>query len=897
MPDNQVQGAPNNEWQDKQWAFNGAWMPDEDPALIGPDNFAVLQNLRYTDTAVEGVSGYTKYNTTAVSTYTNIDAGIQLEVNKTLSIPSYTLFHAQDSGGQGRVFLNTTAVDSEGDYDSVNPLDSSGNAYFADTSTNALPRFSKAPQGSVVYCNGEDNKIYSGREGRIAAAFLTTNVDETVATTIKDRTIQLQQSTTTNVAQISSTNSLLVLTTRPVRAFKAYVNASSSPASVAVTYYNGSTFAAVAGFSDGTSNLSATGTMSFTHTKSAAKLYHFQELYLYAYNITLASGTSDLYHLTADFALQDIVDVWDGVYRQPIAVQKYDGTVWSDYTLFANEPSTDLTSPIGAELGGLAAGSGPFTGPRLELMFDEPQTAFKFLMASNRINTAASTVTIGYWNGTAYTTVGTVKDRTLNGGTKSLSQTGIMSFQAPASTAIEKVTKFGVTGYAYCLQWSAQLQNSGDPSGDGATAANNVIIDVITAIPEATTLKKFKWSQIFNNRLMLGNFDAGREGNRMDFSVANAPDVWNGFDSSMDGYQSLYFGGDEPINGAAQLYNRFGASIYSMLMVFKDTEVYLVVGDSPEDFVVYPVSDTVGCPAPNTIATAELGMDLGQNITRNVVLWLSHSGPMMFDGATISKIEGIDSYFQPSTDNFIEWDALSKASGWFDNIFKEYNLIIPSSGSSTQDIWLVYDLKRKKWFTKATLTASFPQSTWPCTATTGEEFIFCGCFNGRKYKLERGTSWDGVGITQRLRTGDFWPSQNIWDETLLRKFKIVCKKITEADDKVLEILYYQNTSEDSGAGAIFQDVGFASGGFVSFISSTDESTTGVDWGSATTSTFELSLSVGLQRLVRLIQDLNRKGWAHAFEFRITTDDVSLGWKPVFWGVQYRVERKDNTATQ
>jgi hypothetical protein len=43
-----------------QYFFAGKWIPDMDPAEIGPDNFYLFQNCRYTDDGPIGVSGITK---------------------------------------------------------------------------------------------------------------------------------------------------------------------------------------------------------------------------------------------------------------------------------------------------------------------------------------------------------------------------------------------------------------------------------------------------------------------------------------------------------------------------------------------------------------------------------------------------------------------------------------------------------------------------------------------------------------------------------------------------------------------------------------------------------------------------------------------------------------------
>ena len=891
MPDNkngiQMQmpqdSAPDNEWKDEQFPFDGTWMPSVDPALIGPTNFATLQNLRYNEKSLEGVSGYTKYNDSVIhATINDINAGIQLRVNKDLNIPSYVLAHTTDGAGNDRVYVNTTAVNSQGAFSTTYRLDTSGAAYDTDIAANLTPRFSSAPQGSVVYCNGRESKIFAGQESKVAAVYVSSGTDDSAAS-IFDYTDEITKATTTDTCVVGPNKYMLIFSTRPLQGIKAYVSTSSgSGHSVNVKYWNGSAFAAVTGYTDNTSHLTTTGTITWTHTVSVAKPYHYQELYLYCYLVEQAiTASSTIYHITCDTGFQDLVDVWDGVYRQPITCQKWDGTAFADYTLYVNEPSSDFGDPIGAELGQLAAGAGDGTGTRVELAFDDPQTAFKFQMIAGKIQTNAATIKTYYWNGNSYAATATPTDGT-SVSSKSFNQTGLVTFQPPSATALKKRTKFGVNGYFYCLEWSAQLSGS---------AVDDIVVDLITGVPAQENVNAFKWSTQFNGRLMLGDFDEGREGNRMDFCVTNAPDVFNGNDSSMRGIQSLYYGGSESINGAASLYNRFGASVYSMLLVFKDTELYLLVGTDPDDFIIYPVSETVGCPAPYTIASAELGIDLGEGITRNVALWLSHSGPMMFDGATVFKIPGIDKYFEPGNPLYVSWDAITEARGWFDTLFKEYNLLIPSSGSATNDLWFVYDMRRKKWFTKSTGTAPFPLSQWSAIHTTGEQFNFAGCPDGYVRKLEVGTSWDGAGITQVLKTGDFWPSKNIWDETLIRKFKLVAKKITDSGDNELSILYYGNTSESAGSGVIFQDASATDGVYVSFVNTDD-----VEWASAPSATFQLSLATGTQRLVRLIQDLNRKGWSHAFEFRITTDDVRLGWLPIFWGIEYRIERKDNKAT-
>jgi hypothetical protein len=209
----------------------------------------------------------------------------------------------------------------------------------------------------------------------------------------------------------------------------------------------------------------------------------------------------------------------------------------------------------------------------------------------------------------------------------------------------------------------------------------------------------------------------------------------------------------------------------------------------------------------------------------------------------------------------------------------------------------VYDLLRRKWFTKKTGQAAFPQTGFEIgEPSTGQRWVYSGIDTGYMIQLENGTYWDdgsAMGITQTVRTGDFFPSQNIWDETTIRKFKIFIRRLSGSSvTNTLQVNYYTDTDLSSGSGVIFEDGNPASGVYVSWADIPNV----LEWTSDTAATVDLDLDVGLQRLIRVIQDLNRTGWAHAFEFTVTTTDINKGFQPILWGTQYRVERKDNASS-
>lgn len=1019
--------TPDTELQDMQFKFTGQWLPDLDPALIGPENYSILRNLRYNDAGLEGVAGYTIVNTTPITTYDELRNGYQFrsERKNVNTTGSYILGQfIRTSNERGRVYVNKTAPGSQGDWSTTGDFTTADTAYDLDVATaNRDGRFSAAPQNTCCYCNGEEVFLYSGNEHRIAAAFMsmdreaatyldisdyvnTSTSDDTFkisANLVPDPTIELgtgwnevgsttthEQSEeqvhsgvkswkftvdaedegtksdtfslaaktyrysawvypddTTNVnvyiqqgdgsgsekdkdhtglienqwnyitdtftvssgaigsnayiafrsptGEASGTwyiddicivedgyySDLILLTTRPVRGFYfdlETLNTVSSTASM--TYWDGDGWTSIIE-TDGTDTgptLGANGSITFNHTYGDVAFKYLHELYLYAYRLTISAGSAEIASMSCDPAFQKRGDIWDGVYRECLEYQvsQDNGSTFADFSVHVNQLS-DTTVPIGGELGDSD------TTTEIIALFEEQLSVMQWRMLGDLVNSSVGAMQQQYWNGFEWTTLTFSANDWIDGtavGGATCAQTGVFSWNPPSDEV--KVEMFNSVGYAY--RFLPQADFSG-------TNPEDIVVDLVYGIPALNEkLDPFDFSAIFSNRLMLGSFSRGDEGNRMDYSLTNAPDVWNGSQSSEYGTYSLRFGGVEKLTGATQLFNRFGASVFSMLLVFKASEIFMLVGDTPDEFQIFPVSQTIGCPCPLTLATAEVGLEIGQGMTRNIAIWVSHSGPMMFDGAVLTPLRGIMNYFDPADSNYVDWDNMDKARGWVDNIYKEYNLLLPSGpGVGEINAWLVYDLIRKKWYMKDTGSGNTPLCGFNVISDTGEQMAYGGDDDGQMLYLENGTTWNGTPITHKIRTGDFWPSDNIWDRTLIRKFKFYVTKTKEVGT-VLNVTYFADTDANSGAGVTWQDQ--AAG--VSWADTTD----GVSWADtlSTTLSLDLDTALGVQRITRVIDDLNRAGWSHAFEFECITEDTQKGFQPIAWGVRYMVERKDDQAT-
>jgi hypothetical protein len=662
----------------------------------------------------------------------------------------------------------------------------------------------------------------------------------------------------------------IVGATRPLQGIKAYIkNANGeSGATVAGTHWNGYSWSSLTNFTDNTSGLEQTGTMTWTSTVSSAKPKFLNGYYLYWYQFALSSGSADIYYVTVDAPFQPIVDLWDGVYRQPIGFQASRSNVYEDYTLDVNQPSS-TSIPIAATIGGLTSTD------HIIVMFDDRATAIRWQMIAGSTNGAAALMSVYYWDGSTWVGVTNPVDLTLSSGaTASLNQTGTISWTPPDIETEFPRELFGITGYAYKITFSGTLTDGTEHAGTS--------VDVLTGIPAQLKVNPFKFGAMYKNMTMLGGFSGSHEGNRMDFSLPNAPEVWNGELASNGGLQSLFFGGEEELTTAVQLYNRFGSNIFTTLVAFKNTESYLLTGESPEDFKIDVLSSNVGCPAPLTMATVELGYEVAEQAQRNVIMWLSNIGPMMLDGAVFIPIKGTSKFFDPANSECINYDYIANARGWYDQVYKEYNLLFPSgTGQQTCNKWIVYDLAEKKWFEKDPGTYSMPQAAWPVSDVYGAKYIYAGIDTGYMMRLENGTSWDGGNITQVVETGDFYPTGNIWDRTQVRRIKVTAKRLQE--DKLLYISHFPDTEEFDGV-----DGGFADTDDAGFMDTDD-----AGWADSLVAQIALSLDGTTSRVTKKTEPLNLAGWAHRFYFELSTDETTKGLQPLGWGISFMVQRQDN----
>ena len=513
----------------------------------------------------------------------------------------------------------------------------------------------------------------------------------------------------------------VVGSTRPLEGGKFYIaDANATASTLTGQEWNGVSWTGLT-IDDNTdtgASLAITGTVTWATTESTSKPKYLNGLYLYWYQFYLDAGEASIYYVTVDTGFQDVVDIWDSVFRQPIQFQAKRNNKWEDYTLEVNTETETTEYPFTAKLGGIDQND------EIIVMFDDRMTAIKYQMLGGLTNDTDVSQVVYYWDASGWVLQSNIVDLTLDdaGSTDTLNKTGVVSWTPPDEALEFPQELFGFYGYAYKIVVDAILETG--------TEFDGTSVDVVTGIPAQIKIRPFKFPAKYNNRTMLCGFTQSNQGNRIDYSLPNAPDVFNGEETSNGGVFSLYVEGEEELSCAAEIENQYGSRLIAGLAIFKDTETHLLVGSTPDmededHFRILPISKSVGCPAPLTLVNADMGYNIAEDVKRQIIIGLSYSGPFIFDGAVIVPLKGIENYFDPAKAECINFDYIDVSRGAYDQTHKEYNLLIPSGANQAlNNVWLVYDLVRKRWFEKDIgIGADDSSSTNHSTKEAGDAYI------------------------------------------------------------------------------------------------------------------------------------------------------------------------------
>lgn len=631
----------------------------------------------------------------------------------------------------------------------------------------------------------------------------------------------------------------LVGSLRPLQAVKLYVaeaNYETSSLTGSVLTSSGwSTLALTDGTSPGVVALAQTGTVSFASTVDTAIPAYLEGHYLYWYQFTLTAGEASIYCTTLDAPFQNLIDMWDGLYRQIASAYLYT-TARVDYT---TQLRTDdfAVADVGVynsyiSISALAALSSP--NNCLEAGFTEKQTALFMGLAGVYANDQDTNVRIDYWDGEAYVSVGTVVDGTKIGA-HSLAQSGVLSWTNNSlANEMPQVIANKIPLYYYRISWDAQL---------GAT----VCLDLIAGIPAAKIIKGYSFGVNAAGRLMLGCDNYG-EKNKMIISSSNAPQVFNGDDTF-----EIAFGGDKALTCGRAIFAQYASNMFNLVLVFKDDETWTLTWNVVEDetqWERFQIAPNIGCPAPRTLTTVAVELDKNLAQTKTVAIWRGNEGIYMSNGQTpLCVSDDIENVFDQTKTPHVNLSMTTKEVGFFDGNKREYHWLWASGTSTTLDKEYVLDLRRMKWFEIDRATGVYLQLGIDVISTNKSQSAYGFDNAGYMLRLENGTTFNGNAIVNTMELGYQVPIQ----ADLLAETEIIRASL---------VTMAKNTDSN-----------------VTLTHTMDGALTGVD--------YTLSMADATHTFTNTMQDLGSlAGIFHKFKFVYTSSTETKGFEPLFFSMYY-----------
>lgn len=768
---------PDTRSQRKEIPFSGKFWTTE-AAAIGT-NFQTLKNMRYTDTHIKGVSGMTKINVTALGTFLKVRNAFHF--SKSQPAESHVMVQAYNTGlTAAHILEHTAAIPATGAFSATVLLTCTSTSGFG------LGRFCDAPDGQMIYADGVNTHIWGGSQTKCGAV-IQTSVECTAATdqasSPKDVT-EIANNTKTDSANVftcgSTYKTFIIGSPRPAQGATftfSTVNATANTLTVKESTATIWTTITATGITDGTASGGASfavnGKISWPTTVSTTKLKYLEGYYQYWYEFTITDGSAVISHITLDLPFQALTDIWDGVYRDIFKFYKYT-TSQADKTLnvFRDDYDPLYTSTF-ADISGLvytSAGSFQY----LELGFSEKQTGVYLGIPPGYENsTAATTIAVDYWNGAVYTTCGANSDGTSTGAV-SAAKSGVISWN---NTALEseqtKQYANAIPLYYYRLRWDKTLSSA-------------VRINYVGGISASKTISHYKFPVFAQGRVLLCS-DMSGEKNKAICSGKFMPQVYNGMDSV-----DLYFGDDKELTCGTELFSLFGASLYSLVLMFKDNETWVMAGQdiSQWESNTFLLSSSIGCPAPLTLRTINLHAEPGAGVNRALAIWQGANGVYMSDGRAPIPIHGdIKEYFDPDDSRCILASKIGDSIGFIDPVRQEYHLLLASgSAATTLNTELVYDIARNKWFEIE--RSSDLQCGVTVHDTDGNGYAYGFLDTGYMERLEYGTTFDGTAITNTVQTGDI-ALGGLSIETRLSEVRLITVAKTSGD---VTLTHYSDTS-------------------------------------------------------------------------------------------------------
>lgn len=308
------------------------------------------------------------------------------------------------------------------------------------------------------------------------------------------------------------------------------------------------------------------------------------------------------------------------------------------------------------------------------------------------------------------------------------------------------------------------------------SASDVLLIDVVLVRMKATDLPRPGFLSDHSSR-MVGAFEPLKPRSWF-FSELHNAEVWSTY---REGDATDVLNEDEINEGSGEEITGL-AKVSGGLLLFTDTDTFLLSGITPDQWRVTHLASDLGCIAPGSVA-----------VVGGRAIWLSHRGVVMGDADGISD-PPISAKIQPELDAYTVQE-LSRAVGVATT--EHYYLFLPRRGSATPDrleVAFVYDLRRGTWWRDEgykirSATLAIVNNELAVVAGSADESLV--------YRLEYGTTDDGAPVT------GYWKSQRFFRETqeAYRRLSFLAANRASWDDKKPAgfVLEYESASAASVA--------------------------------------------------------------------------------------------------
>ncbi len=357
-----------------------------------------------------------------------------------------------------------------------------------------------------------------------------------------------------------------------------------------------------------------------------------------------------------------------------------------------------------------------------------------------------STLTVYYWDGKNWITVGDLRDGTIDDN-NSMAKSGFITWDPIAENVeFKKSITEEDSYYYYKLAWSEKF-------------SPDVKAYYIAGVPVQRQISNYKFPLHAQGRLWLFSDQAGDKNSTI---VSNLNEL-NSFNGVGVG-DPFYFGDKTEIIAATEMYERTSTQVESHILVLKHNSIHIVEGTNPENWKTVNLTDNIGCNAPYTLAKSSLGIESSPLQRRQVAIWQGSSGLYMFDNHAVHPIsDDIGYYFDHRNADAINLAYAHISYGFFTIVDGEhfYHWCFASGTSTVLDKEWVLDIKRQRWFEVDRGTGKAIQGGVQVLDPNGNAYSYGFEDTGHLQRLNWGTTYDGNDMVYTFATGDVLPAGSV----------------------------------------------------------------------------------------------------------------------------------------